>query len=96
VELAGLLKDDLELTVDANLLRISGLRRDGCRAARCRFVIMEINYGSFESVIEIPPGYDLGRAKAAYQNGFLRVDVPAMPPPASGSRFSVPVESGEP
>ena len=26
--------------------------------------------------IEVPPGYDLGRAKAAYQNGFLRIDVP--------------------
>ena len=37
---------------------------------------MEINYGPFECVIEIPPGYDLSRAKAAYQNGFLRVEVP--------------------
>jgi HSP20 family molecular chaperone IbpA len=37
---------------------------------------MEINYGIFECVIEVPPGYDLGRARAAYQNGFLRVEVP--------------------
>jgi HSP20 family molecular chaperone IbpA len=37
---------------------------------------MEINYGAFESVIELPEGYDLTRARAAYQNGFLRVDVP--------------------
>jgi HSP20 family molecular chaperone IbpA len=37
---------------------------------------MEINYGVFESVIELPEGYDLGQAKAAYQNGFLRIDVP--------------------
>ncbi len=37
---------------------------------------MEINYGGFESVIELPEGYDLSRAKAAYQNGFLRIDVP--------------------
>jgi HSP20 family molecular chaperone IbpA len=27
-------------------------------------------------VIELPPGYDLSQAKAAYQNGFLRIDVP--------------------
>ena len=32
--------------------------------------------GVFESVIELPEGYDLGQAKAAYQNGFLRIDVP--------------------
>ena len=38
---------------------------------------MEINYGPFESAIEVPAGYDLSRAKASYQNGFLRIDVPA-------------------
>jgi HSP20 family molecular chaperone IbpA len=37
---------------------------------------MEINYGPFESVLELPEGYDLGLAKAAYLNGFLRIDVP--------------------
>jgi HSP20 family molecular chaperone IbpA len=37
---------------------------------------MEISYGPFESVLELPPGYDLSRAKAVYLNGFLRIDVP--------------------
>ena len=37
---------------------------------------MEINYGPFESIIQIPAGYDLSQAKAAYLNGFLRIDVP--------------------
>ena len=27
-------------------------------------------------MIELPRGYDLGQAKATYQNGFLRIDVP--------------------
>jgi HSP20 family protein len=91
VELAGMRKEDLELTVEARRLRISGVRRDSCRAGQCLFVIMEINYGPFETVIELPPGYELTRAKAAYQNGFLRVDVPES---ASGSSspFVVPVE----
>ncbi len=76
VELAGMRKEDLELTVEANRLTITGHRPDGCRAPKCKFLVMEINYGSFQSVIELPPGYDLGQAKAAYQNGFLRIDVP--------------------
>jgi HSP20 family molecular chaperone IbpA len=37
---------------------------------------MEISYGPFESTLELPPGYDLSRAKAVYVNGFLRIDVP--------------------
>jgi HSP20 family protein len=76
VELAGMRQEDLALTLEGNRLIISGQRRDGCRAPKCKFLVMEINYGSFECVIESPPGYDLRRAKAAYQNGFLRVDVP--------------------
>ena len=76
VELSGMKREDLELMVEGNQLRISGQRPDCCRAPRCKFLVMEINYGPFESVIELPPGYDLSRAKAAYQNGFLRIDVP--------------------
>jgi HSP20 family protein len=76
VELAGMRNDSLEITVEGNRLRISGNRPDGCRSPKCSFLVMEINYGPFESVLELPPGYDLSQAKAAYLNGFLRIDVP--------------------
>lgn len=76
VELAGMQRENLELTIDGPRLRISGQRPDGCRPPQCKFLVMEINYGAFESVIEVPEGYDLTRAKASYQNGFLRIDVP--------------------
>ncbi|MEW6158546.1 MAG: Hsp20/alpha crystallin family protein [Verrucomicrobiota bacterium] len=80
VELAGMRKEDLELVVEGNRVKISGHRPDGCRAPKCKFLVMEINYGAFETVIELPSGYDLGQAKAAYQNGFLRIDVPLKDP----------------
>ena len=78
VELAGMRREDLELTIEGNRLRISGQRPDGCRAPKCKFLVMEINYGAFESVIELPAGYDMAKAKAGYQNGFLRIDVPLL------------------
>src|SRR5665213_1649803 len=76
VELAGMQREDLELTVEGHRVRISGQRPDGCRPPQCKFLVMEINYGCFETVIELPEGYDLTRAKAAYQNEFLRIEVP--------------------
>ena len=76
VELAGMRSEHLEITVEGNRLRINGNRPDGCRASKCNFLVMEINYGPFESVLELPAGYDLSQAKAAYLNGFLRIDVP--------------------
>lgn len=76
VELAGIRKEDLEITVENSRLVINGHRPDCPRGSNCRFLMMEINYGHFESVIELPPGYDLSKARASYQNGFLRIDVP--------------------
>ena len=76
IELAGMKSDNLEINVEGNRLRISGNRPDCCRATKCSFLLMEINYGPFERYIELPAGYDLSQARAAYLNGFLRIDVP--------------------
>ena len=81
VELAGMRSENLQITVEGNKLRISGERPDGCRAAKFNFLAMEINYGHFENIIELPSGYDLSLAKASYLNGFLRIEVPVAPKP---------------
>ena len=92
VELAGMRSDNLEITIEGNRLRISGNRPDGCRAPKCSFLVMEINYGPFESALELPPGYDLSQAKAAYLNGFLRIDVPLAQ--AQTKSTKVPIAEG--
>ncbi|HYE32302.1 MAG TPA: Hsp20/alpha crystallin family protein [Methylomirabilota bacterium] len=79
IELAGMRREDLQLVVEGNRVKISGTRPDGCRGPNCKFLVMEINYGAFESSIELPPGYDMKSATASYQNGFLRIDVPRSP-----------------
>jgi len=92
IELAGMRSENLEITVEGNRLRISGNRPDGCRAPKCSFLVMEISYGPFESVLELPPGYDLSQAKAAYLNGFLRIDVPRAVPHSKSTK--VPIAEG--
>src|SRR6187549_2508427 len=92
VELAGMRSENLEITVEGNRLRITGNRPDGCRAPKCSFLVMEINYGPFESVLELPPAYDLSQAKAAYLNGFLRIDVPLVQRSVKAS--AVPIADG--
>jgi HSP20 family protein len=94
VELAGMRSEHLEITVEANRLRISGNRPDGCRSPKCNFLVMEINYGPFESVLEVPAGYDLSQAKASYLNGFLRIDVPQVV--RSAKTAKVPIADGNP
>lgn len=86
VELAGMRREDLQITIEGNSLHIRGHRGDSCRSPNAQFLVMEISYGEFESVIELPEGYDLGQAKAAYQNGFLRIDVPKLVKPTKKPR----------
>ena len=76
VELAGMRREDLELSIDGQLLIISGQRPDGCREGKCTFQIMEIHYGTFERELPVPPEFDTSRAEASYHNGFLRIDIP--------------------
>ena len=93
VELSGMRNENLEITVEGNRLRISGNRPDGCRAAKCSFLVMEIYYGPFETVLEVPPGYDLAQAKASYLNGFLRIDVPLAARTSKSAK--VPIAEGK-
>ncbi len=76
-ELAGMQRSDLDLTAEANRLRIRGIRHRGDRPETgVPQPDGQIHYGPFEIVVEVPSRYDLARAQAAYRNGFLRVDVP--------------------
>jgi HSP20 family protein len=93
VELPGMKSENLEIIIEGNRLRISGNRPDACRAHHCNFLVMEISYGPFESVLDLPSGYDLGQAKAIYVNGFLRIDVPAALQPQSKTT-KVPIADG--
>ncbi len=93
VELPGMKSENLEITVEGSRLRISGSRPDCCRAPNCSFLVMEINYGPFESVLELPPGFDLGQARAVYVNGFLRIDVPPVSQPRA-KMTKVPIAEG--
>ncbi len=74
VEIAGMRKENVELTVDKRRLTITGSRSDP-ETDQAQFLVRELG-NSFQSVIEIPEQYDLKLAKAAYQNGILRIIIP--------------------
>ena len=78
VELAGTRKEDLEVTVEGGRLRIQGDRPHPYPGnhAGTTHLVREIEFGMFETVIEVPQGYDLTRAKASYADGLFRIEVP--------------------
>lgn len=78
VEIAGMTDGDFSVTVENNLLIISGTRPD--TQERKAFHQMEIHYGEFQTEIEIPATIDLEKIEAEYKDGFLRVKLPKAQP----------------
>jgi HSP20 family molecular chaperone IbpA len=78
MEIAGVDRDRLEVTLDGSLLRVRGERCEPAPAeAKALLHLMEIDYGPFERVIELPePPPEAERVEAHYENGFLRLRVP--------------------
>jgi HSP20 family protein len=93
VELAGMKSDSLDIVVEGSRLRISGVRPDFCRSPHSTFLVMEITYGPFETILDLPPDYDLSQAKAVYLNGFLRIEVPPARPTQTKTK-KVPISEG--
>jgi len=77
MELAGIRKEDIEITLQDRLLTVRGYRKDTCphRQTRCSFHQMEIDYGYFERRILVPVPVDAASAQANFYNGFLLIEL---------------------
>ena len=83
VELAGVDKQELELTIEPRRLRIHGRRvapePTGRDSQALQILAMEIDYGPFERQVELPSEVDTERVKAEQRNGLLWVFLPLRP-----------------
>lgn len=76
LELAGVIKDDLSLTLHQRELVVSGRRRFPSHEPVQRFYRLEIDYGRFERRFLLPKPIDEEGATADYQSGVLEVRLP--------------------
>lgn len=78
VEIAGMVENDFNISLESNILVVRGVRTD--TNERRSYQQMEINIGEFLSVVEIQVPVDIETVKADYQNGFLWVILPKSQP----------------
>jgi HSP20 family protein len=76
VELAGIRSEDVRVTVDGQVLRLSGVRRAPEGRDVRRLHQMEIASGPFERRVRIPVPIDRDRVSAHLADGFLTVTLP--------------------
>ncbi|MFH2103146.1 MAG: Hsp20/alpha crystallin family protein [Chloroflexota bacterium] len=78
VELAGMHETGFTIKFEKNFLIITGSRVDSCE--RRAYHQMEIRFGEFNTTVEIPQGFDLTKADANYEGGFLMINIPKSEP----------------
>ena len=71
VDLAGIKPSDVEVTVDGDVLRISGSRRDGTCGEGVSHYQLEITYSRFEKMIQFPRSIEHVRIERDYRDGLL-------------------------
>lgn len=74
VEIAGMQRTDLHISLQARDLTISGVRQDS--ATKVAYQQMEIQYGPFESRVSLPGAVDQDAVEATYHEGFLVIRLP--------------------
>jgi HSP20 family protein len=78
VEIAGMNKEEFCVSLENNILTISGVRPD--MPLKRSFHQMEILFGDFKTSIELPSPVDADSVTAEYRDGFLNIQLPKIPP----------------
>ena len=74
-ELPGLKQEDAEITLQDNVLTVSGERKAEREEERGGYYVRERRYGSFRRSMTLPEGTDESKISARFENGVLEVRV---------------------
>ncbi|HHE47085.1 MAG TPA: Hsp20/alpha crystallin family protein [Bacteroidetes bacterium] len=85
MDIAGITTQDIKLILIKNILTIHGIRRERHGQRKRHFHKMEIDFGPFERIIELPAPVDPERNNARYVQGFLEIHLPKREEALSGS-----------
>ena len=76
IEVPGMEKEDCRVTIEGNLLYVTGEKRFQRDSHDSAYHVMERAYGSFQRAIPLPRDVNIEQAEARYKNGVLTVRLP--------------------
>jgi len=81
VELPGMRKEDIDVSIHAGRVRIRGEKRSSGEEEETRhYFLMERAFGRFERTIPLPANIDAAQAEVSYQDGIITVILPKTEP----------------
>jgi HSP20 family protein len=75
-ELPGMTKDDIEITLENNMLKLSGERRFEKDTKEESYHRVERSYGSFLRTFSLPSQVSAEGVKASFKDGVLTIEIP--------------------
>lgn len=75
-ELPGINKKEINITLGEDTLTVSGEKKREKEEKGRTFYRAERSYGSFERTIPLPCEIETNKAKAAFENGILTINLP--------------------
>ena len=75
-DLPGVSLEDVDITLDANVLTISGERKVTTEEEGVSYYLNELPYGAFRRSVTVPEGVDAESIRARFENGVLEVVLP--------------------
>ncbi|MDP2256162.1 MAG: Hsp20/alpha crystallin family protein [Polaromonas sp.] len=76
VEVPGMNKEDCSITIEGNVLHLSGEKHFERETHESTYHVMERAYGAFQRAIPLPRNVNIDKAEAHYKNGVLTVRLP--------------------
>lgn len=94
-ELPGINREDLEISVNRDILEIRGQKSEEQKRDGENFYMVERSYGSFSRRIPLPSEVDSERAEASMQNGVLTLRLPKTEPQQSRRTIQIQEQSSQ-
>ncbi len=77
-ELPGIKKEDLDIDIEANYLRICAKKFDETKEEDKNYKHSEFSYGEFARTIQLPEEVDIEKTEAKLEHGVLKIVAPKM------------------
>ncbi len=89
VEVPGVKREELDVSVDGNMLTVSGERRANREAKDHDYLVRETHFGSFRRRLMLPEGADADRIQAICKNGILEISMPVGRKETGGRKIQI-------
>jgi HSP20 family protein len=89
IEVPGMEKSDFDIEMQDDMLIVRGEKHLESESGEGRYRVLQCAYGSFSRTIRLPARIDFDQAKASYDKGVLKIELPKAKPGEKENRVTV-------